>query len=265
MKLHSRYSSLVQSAERESFHAIVDMAWRMEASAIVQGTVKQYVAKSSDSKIPGTSDVDLSPLSEAVTKSKKGGRGLRRSKKSKFWDQIKSGLGLGDGSSSGSGNSRCTRCGRQHKGVCLIGTTACFRCGQEGHMARECPTIIVSAQCPQTSSDHIIPPEAPTRDREREVVPSSGGSFSGRPLVPARIFTQDQPETDTPNTVVPGKLTFECSDVYRLSVDMKIVKCNRVRWSETSESLKVSAPGKNSRAIAVDYSNPSRERVISHL
>ena len=84
-------------------------------------------------------------------------------------------------------------------------------------------------------------------------------------LVPARIFTQDQPETDTRNTVVPGKLTFECSDVYRLSVDVNIVKCNRVRWSETSESLKVSAPGKNSRAIAVDYRNPSRERVISHL
>ena len=44
MRLHSRYSSLIQSVERESFHAIVDMARKMEASAIIQGTVKQSVA-----------------------------------------------------------------------------------------------------------------------------------------------------------------------------------------------------------------------------
>ena len=43
MKLHSRYSSLIQSAERESFHAIVDMARRMESSAIIEGKVKQSV------------------------------------------------------------------------------------------------------------------------------------------------------------------------------------------------------------------------------
>ena len=47
MKLHSRYSSLVQSAERESFHTVVDMARRMEASAIVEGSVKQSVTQSS--------------------------------------------------------------------------------------------------------------------------------------------------------------------------------------------------------------------------
>ena len=40
MRLHSRYSSLILAAERESFHTIVDAARKMEASAIIQGTVK---------------------------------------------------------------------------------------------------------------------------------------------------------------------------------------------------------------------------------
>ena len=100
----------------------------------------------------------------------------------------------------------------------------------------------VSAQFPQTSSDKIVQPKAPPseqgRGRARGVVPSSVGSLSEGPSVPARIFTQVQPETDTPNTVVPGKLTFECSDVYvfmdtsRISVDVRIVKCSRVQCSE---------------------------------
>ena len=139
-------------------------------------------------------------------------------------------------------------------------------------MARECPIMTVSAQFPQTSSDHIIPPEAPTRDSKRGVVPSSGGSLSGSPLVPARIFTQVQPETDTPNTVVPGKLTFECSDMYglldtsRLSVDMIIVQCKRVRWSErTSAAVKVSEPGKSLIAITVEFINPARKSNLSSL
>ena len=40
MRLHSRYSSLILAAERESFHTIVDAARKMEASAIIQGIVK---------------------------------------------------------------------------------------------------------------------------------------------------------------------------------------------------------------------------------
>ena len=39
----------------------------------------------------------------------------------------------------------------------------------------------------------------------------------------------------------------------------------RDKGSEMSKSLKVSEPGKSSRAIAVDGINPGRERVISHF
>ncbi|KAL5555306.1 hypothetical protein UlMin_037542 [Ulmus minor] len=32
----------------------------------------------------------------------------------------------------------CTKCGRNHYGACKQGTNICFRCGQEGHFARDC-------------------------------------------------------------------------------------------------------------------------------
>ena len=219
MKLHSRYSSLVQSAERESFHVIVDMARRMEASAIDQGTVKQYVAQSSGSKLPRTSDVNLSPLSEAVTKSKKGDRGLRRSKKNKFWNRIKSGLGLGSGSSSGTEVAECTRCGRPHKGVCRFGTTACYRCGQEGHIARECPKAAFMTPSHQTTPGSMAQPSAPAmfqgsgRGGDRGTAPSSAGSRGEGPSAPARIFAMTQQEANTSNPMGSGNLTLVCSDV----------------------------------------------------
>jgi len=53
MRLHHRYSSLILAAERESFHTIVDAARKMEASAFMQGIVKQSVAQSLGFKTPG--------------------------------------------------------------------------------------------------------------------------------------------------------------------------------------------------------------------
>ena len=34
---------------------------------------------------------------------------------------------------------KCSTCGKFHPGVCRKGTRGCFECGQEGHMAKQCP------------------------------------------------------------------------------------------------------------------------------
>jgi len=84
MRLHSRYSSLILAAERESFHTIVDAARKMEASAIIQGTVKQQVAQPSGSKTPSRGKFDLSSLSAATSEGKKWTRSTEKIKKNKF-------------------------------------------------------------------------------------------------------------------------------------------------------------------------------------
>ncbi|XP_021602831.1 uncharacterized protein LOC110607961 [Manihot esculenta] len=103
--------------------------------------------RTKESKNSSTGEVDPSTLSTAATRGKKKTRGLRRSRRSKFWQRLKASL-----DASGSGPIRCKSCGKSHGGVCLAGTTACYRCKQEGHFARECPTARNRARSPRSSS-----------------------------------------------------------------------------------------------------------------
>ena len=103
MRLHPRYSSLILPAEKESFHSIVDAARKMEASSNIQ---KQSRAQASSSKAPSTGTSGSKRWDKA------------KGAKKKFWGKVKSGLGFGSGSSSGTANPVCQRCGRPHRGAC---------------------------------------------------------------------------------------------------------------------------------------------------
>ena len=120
-------------------------------------------AQTKDTKMSGIGENDPSTWSTATWKGAKWGkvkkkkvRGLKGKKKREYWNRKELSSGGGVDSSSGIDRPKCLRCGRFHKGVCLVGMTGCYRCGQEGHVIRECRTMPWMIQSRQTFSGRDV-------------------------------------------------------------------------------------------------------------
>ena len=68
---------------------------------------------------------------------------------------------------------QCPRCGKSHSGECRRAASACFRCGQQGHMIRDCPQ----------QDKGKTPQQAPSRGRvfslDASEAPPASGTISG--------------------------------------------------------------------------------------
>ena len=58
---------------------------------------------------------------------------------------------VSQGSSGSNKLLTCLTCQRKHRGECHMRTTACYRCGQDGHQMRDCP-MRNKIQGPRTSA-----------------------------------------------------------------------------------------------------------------
>ena len=136
------------------------------------------------------------------------------------------------GSSKGQ-KPECAQCGKNHYGECRLSTDSCFKCGQSGNFAIECPQIVsgsrlgvgltgqrqFSAGRGQGQSQRRAPGRGPTTFT-RPGGPAGRGQPSrgqmGRPQTQARVFAVTQQEADVAPEVMTGTIQVFDRDAYVL-------------------------------------------------
>ncbi|XP_049410723.1 uncharacterized protein LOC125873946 [Solanum stenotomum] len=96
----------------------------------------------------------------------------------------------------GSKAPSCARCGRTHPGKCRQGQTGCFKCGQEGHVIKECPKSRQGSGnlSSKAQSSSVVPPDRMT---PRGATSSTGGGANLFYVINSRQEQKDLPDIVT--------------------------------------------------------------------
>ena len=190
----------------------------------------------------------------------------------------------------------CSRCGRLHSGECLQGRTRCFKCGQEGHFMRDCPSAMTSS--PSEAISTAQGQTSGSRGPDRGGPPQTGGATSawqpsdgagrgipprGQPSRPsraptgrprsqaARVYTVTQQAADATPDVVTGTISLFDTNAHVLVgsgathsfISREFIERVGIEMKPTECSMVVSLPSGDSRIANRVYMG-SKVTIASH-